>query len=175
MPSGAKAALHSIAASLVMRVLSKWGVFLCSSVVRILGILKSRAYLKVGTESVIHYTTEIKYPENIEIKGVVTIGPGCTLGAKGGIELGDLVRFSKGVVVETASLDLNSGLPYKHVAQKTIINDGVWLGSNVIVLGGVTIGRNAVIGAGVVVSKDVPEGAIVVGGKNREIVRKGSY
>lgn len=37
-----------------------------------------------------------------------------------------------------------------------VIEDDVWLGSNVLVLQGVTIGKGAVIGAGAVVTKSVP-------------------
>ena len=44
-----------------------------------------------------------------------------------------------------------------------ILEDGVWLGSHVVVLAGVRIGRGAVIGAGSVVTRDVPANAVAVG------------
>lgn len=44
-----------------------------------------------------------------------------------------------------------------------IIEDGVWIGSNAIVLSGIRIGRGAIIGAGAVVVKDIPPYAIAVG------------
>lgn len=44
-----------------------------------------------------------------------------------------------------------------------IIDDGVWLGSRVIILPGVHIGEGAIIGAGAVVAKDIPPYAIAVG------------
>lgn len=47
--------------------------------------------------------------------------------------------------------------------EKPIIEDGVELNANCMIIGGVTIGRNAKIGAGTVVVKDVPENAIAVG------------
>lgn len=37
-----------------------------------------------------------------------------------------------------------------------IIEDGVWIGANVVVLRGVRIGEGAIIGAGAVVNKDIP-------------------
>lgn len=47
--------------------------------------------------------------------------------------------------------------------QRPIIEDGVELYANCIIIGGITIGKNAKIGAGAVVTKDVPENAIAVG------------
>ncbi len=46
--------------------------------------------------------------------------------------------------------------------KKTVIEDGVSIGSNATILP-VTIGKGAVIGAGAVVTKDVPAGAVVAG------------
>lgn len=44
-----------------------------------------------------------------------------------------------------------------------IIEDGVWIGSNVIITPGVTIGRQAVIGGNAVVAKDIPPYAVCSG------------
>lgn len=44
-----------------------------------------------------------------------------------------------------------------------VIEDGVWIGSNSVILSGVHIGRGAVIGAGAVVVNDIPAYAIAVG------------
>jgi len=43
------------------------------------------------------------------------------------------------------------------------IGNGVWIGSNAIILGPCTIGNNAVIAAGALVREDVPENVIVAG------------
>jgi acetyltransferase-like isoleucine patch superfamily enzyme len=48
-----------------------------------------------------------------------------------------------------------------------IVEDGAWIGAQVIVLPGVRIGNGAVIGAGAVVTRDVPAGAIAHGGPAR--------
>jgi len=54
-----------------------------------------------------------------------------------------------------------------------IIEDGVWLGANVVVLPGVKISTEAVIGAGSVVTCDIARGAIAVGIPARQIgIRK---
>lgn len=46
---------------------------------------------------------------------------------------------------------------------RIIIEDDVWIGTNVLVLSGVHIGRGAIIAAGAVVSKDIPPYSIVAG------------
>lgn len=50
-----------------------------------------------------------------------------------------------------------------------VIEDGVWIGSNSVILSGVHIGRSAVIGAGSVVVNDIPAYAIAVGNPARVV------
>jgi acetyltransferase-like isoleucine patch superfamily enzyme len=52
-----------------------------------------------------------------------------------------------------------------------IIGDGVWLGSNVLVLPGVTIGKGSVVAAGSVVSRDIPSG-VLAAGNPAKIIKK---
>lgn len=49
------------------------------------------------------------------------------------------------------------------------IEQGSWLGANVVVLPGVTIGRNSVIGAGSVVTKSIPPNSVAVGSPARVV------
>lgn len=130
---------------------------------RVFSYAKYRYYFPNGGDSFMHSSTEIKYPENIEVGNNVIIGPGCTLGAHSKIVIGDYVRVSKDVTIETAGLDLNTELPYKHKSSSICIGDGVWLGTKTIVLGGVCIGDHSIIGAGSIISKDIPDYSIVVG------------
>lgn len=51
-----------------------------------------------------------------------------------------------------------------------IIENDVWIGSEVLIMGGVTIGTGAIVGAGAVVTKDIPPYAIV-GGVPAKIIR----
>lgn len=55
--------------------------------------------------------------------------------------------------------------------KKPIIEDGVELHANCIVIGDITIGKNAKIGAGAVVLKNVPENAIAIGNPAKIIIR----
>ncbi|MDE7010035.1 MAG: 2,3,4,5-tetrahydropyridine-2,6-dicarboxylate N-acetyltransferase, partial [Oscillospiraceae bacterium] len=48
-------------------------------------------------------------------------------------------------------------------ATPVIVEDGVLVGANAVVIEGVHVGRNAVVAAGAVVIEDVPENAVVAG------------
>jgi len=54
---------------------------------------------------------------------------------------------------------------------KVVIDDGTWLGENVVVCKEVHIGRNAVIGANSVVTRDVPAFSVAVGNPARVVKR----
>jgi len=135
---------------------------------RIWSNLKFKSLVRNSGDSTCHYSTEIKFGENIRIGNKTRIGPNCTLGAKGSIVIGDNVVVSKYVSIETAGLDYKKGPPYSsHKSSQIIIENGVWIGSNVIVLGGVTIGENSIIGAGCVITKNIPPKSLIVGMPNR--------
>jgi acetyltransferase-like isoleucine patch superfamily enzyme len=54
-----------------------------------------------------------------------------------------------------------------------VIEDGVWLGENVVVLPGVTIGRGSVVGANSVVTQDLPPHTVALGIPARIVRRFG--
>lgn len=161
--------LHRVANSglavMLYKVCSKLGEVL----VRMASMAKARATFPSATNLSLDVRTDIKYPHNISIGQGVIIGSGSVIGAMAPVSIGDLVRISRNVTIETATLDFSTSLPYQHIAKSIQIGRGVWLGSGVTVLGGVTIGDYAIIGAGAVVAKDVPTGAIIVGSANRHI------
>lgn len=82
--------------------------------------------------------------------GRATVGKNCHIGA-GAVLAG---------VIEPAS------------AQPVIIEDGVLVGANAVVIEGVRVGKNAVVAAGAVVTQDVPENAVVAGCPARVIKMK---
>lgn len=49
------------------------------------------------------------------------------------------------------------------ICKKVVIEDGVFIGVNSVILPGVHVGKGSVIGAGSVVTKDVPDMAVVAG------------
>lgn len=82
--------------------------------------------------------------------GRATVGDRCHIGA-GAVLAG---------VVEPAS------------ATPVIVEDGVLIGANAVVIEGVHVGKNAVVAAGAVVIEDVPDNAVVAGSPARVIKMK---
>lgn len=146
-----------------IRLLTKVLLRIWHFVDRILSHSKFKALVKDSGQSVCHWSVEIKFGDQIKIGDFTSIGPNSCLGAKSPITIGNYVRISRGVILETAGLNLAESPPYKHISKPITVEDGVWIASNAIVLGGVRIGKNAIIGAGAVVSKNVNPGEIVVG------------
>ena len=82
--------------------------------------------------------------------GRATVGRNCHVGA-GAVLAG---------VIEPAS------------ARPVVVEDGVLIGANAVVIEGVHIGENAVVAAGAVVIEDVPAGMVVAGCPARVIKKK---
>ena len=129
---------------------------------RIVAYCRAERYFP-GKRTLLDYSTTIKYPDRIEMGHDVWLGSDVSLGAYAGLTLGDQVRISHGVFIETAGLDLASPLPYNHKGRSISLARGVWVGANAIILDGVAIGEQAVVAAGAIVTRDVPANAIVAG------------
>jgi bifunctional UDP-N-acetylglucosamine pyrophosphorylase/glucosamine-1-phosphate N-acetyltransferase len=67
--------------------------------------------------------------------------------------------IGEGVNIGAGTITCNYDGTTKH---PTIIEDGVFVGSNTSLVAPVTVGKDAVIGAGSTITKDVPPGAIAV-------------
>lgn len=83
-----------------------------------------------------------------------------------------------GVNVTIYDTDFHPIDPYERLKLDTsaksgdvIIDDGVWIGANAMILKGVHIGKGSVIAAGSVVTKDVPE-FTVFGGNPAKLIRE---
>jgi acetyltransferase-like isoleucine patch superfamily enzyme len=156
--------LWSVFGSFPVRQLTLAGLAARRAAARLASFMRGAALFPDADGLFCHWSVEVKYPENITLGRDVILGAGSTLGAKAAIRLGDHVRLSKDVIIETAGLDFRGAAPpYVHVAAPIDIGEGVWIGARAMILGGVTIGARAVIAAGSIVTRDVPAGAVVGG------------
>ena len=101
------------------------------------------------------------FPENISIGSHCTINHGVILNGRDKIKIGNNVRISPYVIIETGYLDFRSAQEkLEHKAKPITIENGVWIASGARILAGVTIGQNSVVAAGAVVTKDVPKNTL---------------
>lgn len=131
------------------------------------GIWRAAAWFPHARGLLLDRSAVVKYHQNITFGANVIVGAHVVLGAHSPITLGNNVRISRGVCIETATLNIRGPVPYLHVSRPIVIEDDVWLGMNCMVLGGVTIGAGSVVGAGAVVTKDLPPNSICIGAQNQ--------
>lgn len=103
--------------------------------------------------------------------GVLEIGSYCAIGADVKVILSNHDLSS--VCMQYTFYQKNFGLNQskKGEAIKTIIENDVWIGDNVMIMPGVRIGTGAVLGAGAIVTKNV-EPYSIVGGNPAKLIRK---
>jgi acetyltransferase-like isoleucine patch superfamily enzyme len=98
----------------------------------------------------------------------------CVLSAATNIRIGRKVLFARNVYIA----DHRHGFERAEVPvieqpiadlRPIVVEDGAWLGQNVVILPGVTIGRGAVVGANSVVRQDVPARCLAVGAPARVV------
>ena len=113
----------------------------------------------------------------------LTIGDGtsiagsCVLSATQSVRLGRKVLLARNVYIsdhmhafdDAARAVLDQGITR---VGPVVIDDGAWLGQNVVVGPGVRIGRGAVVGANSVVLADVPDHEVAVGAPARLLGRR---
>ena len=148
-----------------------------------LGALLRRRYWarrlkRCGKSALFRRHTTIGSPHLVEIGNNFAIGEGSTVGADAsqGIYIGDDVMVARGTYMHAANHRIDDlerpiseqGYECKIVEHEgreysIVIEDGVWIGSNVVVVSGTKLGRGSVVSAGSVVSGNIPAFSIVVG------------
>jgi acetyltransferase-like isoleucine patch superfamily enzyme len=98
----------------------------------------------------------------------------CVLSAASSITIGERVLFARGIyVADHAHAFADAASPIKDQGidriAPVVIEDGAWLGENVVVCPGVTIGCGAVVGANSVVVSDVAPRSVAVGAPARVV------
>ena len=83
----------------------------------------------------------------------------------GQCRIGNYVMFAPNVTISTTGHPIHPSYRDKgaQFSLPVVIEDHVWIGSNVVILPGVTIGENSVIGAGSVVTHDIPANTVAFG------------
>ena len=111
-----------------------------------------------------------------EVYRNLRLGEGClisvnpTFNLDDTITLGQNVSLGPNVTIYTSTHLLGPASRRMHpevMKRPVVIEDGVWIGVNSLILPGVTIGRGSVISAGAVVSEDVPPNSLVAGNPAR--------
>ncbi|MFO1109737.1 MAG: acyltransferase [Bradyrhizobium sp.] len=159
-----KEAIRKLARLAPVAILVRLLMWILASALRAASVLKTAALFPHAVElPYCHWSVTVKNPENIRLGRGVVIGPKCTLGGTGGITIGDHVRLSEGVMIESAGLDFTGDPPYPHTHKPIVIEDGVWIGARAVILAGVTLGARSIVGAGAVVSRSVAADTVVSG------------
>jgi len=134
----------------------------------------SKFGVKIGDNVSIHRNTIIECTgvirnigEELEIGNNVGIAQNCFIQVRGKVSIGNNVIFGPNVSIFSENHNFNdSQLPVSiqgETRKGVKIEDGVWLGTRVVILDGVKIGKNSIVAAGSVVTKDV-EPYTIVGG-----------
>jgi len=87
------------------------------------------------------------------------------------------IGYNVTILAVTHALNFPTGPEDRRPLKKgaVTIGDGVWIGTNVVVLPGVTIGEFAVIGANSVIRRDVPPFAVVAGNPAEVLLMKDPF
>lgn len=124
--------------------------------------------MKIGVDTVICNSCEIRSPEKISIGDNCAIGDQCVLDGRAGLAIGNNVNLSTAAWLWTNQhnpQDPDWGVKSAPI----IIKDYAWVSSRASVLPGITIGEGAVVAAHAVVTKDVEPYTIVGGVPARKI------
>lgn len=120
-----------------------------------------------------HYTPFLKIGDNVSINMDVDIS--CI----NKIVIGDGVQMASNILItdhfhgkiDASAKELPPSKRKLYSKGPIIIENNVWIGSNVAVMPGVTIGENAIIGANTVVTHDIPANAVCVGGNSARVIK----
>lgn len=120
-----------------------------------------------------HITLRLAGKGELIIKTGTSISQQTIITCHDKIEIGNNVMIGPNVTIYDHDHNFRKGVLMNHTGGYTtlpiVIEDNVWLGSNVIVLKGVRIGEGSVVASGSLVTKDIPAQSIVYNKRNVEI------
>lgn len=117
---------------------------------------------------------QVEIGDNAVIMMGAVINIGAVIGAGTMIDMGAILggRATVGKNCHIGAGAVLAGVIEPASATPVIVEDGVLVGANAVVIEGVHVGRNAVVAAGAVVIEDVPENAVVAGCPARVVKMK---
>lgn len=112
----------------------------------------------------------------LEIGDGTSLAGNCVLSAALDIRIGRSVLFARNVYISDHRHGFSQpGVPVLDQGIEDLrpvtVEDGAWLGQNVVLLPGVTVGKGAVVGANSVIREDVPPRSVVAGAPGRVVRR----
>lgn len=112
---------------------------------------------------------KVSIGDNAVIMMGAVINIGAVIGENTMIDMGAVLggRATVGKNCHIGAGAVLAGVIEPPSATPVIVEDGVLIGANAVVIEGVRIGKGAVVGAGAVVLEDVPAGAVVTGNPAR--------
>lgn len=119
-----------------------------------------------------HYTSTVKYPNNIYVGIDVSPGymQGCYIQGMGKIYLGDYTQVGPNVGIITANHDFQDNR--QDILKAVEIGSYCWLGMGAMIMPGVKLGDFTIVGAGSVVTKSFSEGYCIIAGSPAKLIRK---
>jgi acetyltransferase-like isoleucine patch superfamily enzyme len=123
----------------------------------------------VGTNFKVGYNSEFSDHRLIEVGNNVFMGLNTVINTTVPVKIGNNVMFGRSVTIMGGDHNISQvGIPMRFVKSgginlPVIIEDDVWVGSNVTILKGVNLGEGCVIGAGSIVIKSIPPYSLCVG------------
>lgn len=117
---------------------------------------------------------QVEIGDNAVIMMGAVINIGAVVGAGTMIDMGAILggRATVGKNCHIGAGAVLAGVIEPASAVPVIVEDGVLVGANAVIIEGVHVGKNAVVAAGAVVIEDVPENAVVAGCPARVIKMK---
>lgn len=142
----------------------------CNSAIPLLDMKNIKARIEPG--AIIRQQVEIGANAVIMMGAIINIG--ASVGEGSMIDMGAVLggRATVGKNCHIGAGAVLAGVIEPASAVPVIVEDGVLIGANAVVIEGVRVGKNSVVAAGAVVIEDVPEGMVVAGCPARVIKAK---
>lgn len=127
--------------------------------------LLTRKYVfgkNVGISNFCKLFGPLKIGDNVSMNYNVQLRPQTVIGNN--VDIGPNTLF----ITDTHELGNEKKRAGKHNIKKITVEDGCWIGANVIIIGEVTIGAGSVIGAGSIIDTNIKPNTLVVGNRSNE-------